>query len=722
MADVYLSLLWHQHQPYYREGPDGRYAMPWVRLHGIKDYYGMAWLAQQHPDVHMTFNLVPSLLIQLEDYATDQVDEAWLRLTAKPARDLEEHETHFVLNQFFSANWDTMIRPHERYRELLLKRRMGQRAAEQVAGEFGRQDILDLQVWGTLGWFFPQLLWEDPVLSELVRKGRNFTEDDKAAMLGRQRDVLAGVASMYRELQDRGGVELSVSPFYHPILPLLCDMERAREAIPSLPMPRVRSNMAEDARTQVARAVEAYWVYFGRAPRGMWPSEGSVSPEVAPLVAEAGIRWIATDEGILCRSLGCGLHRDPHGHVAEAETLYQPYRVPTGGPELAIIFRDHYISDLIGFQYYHMEPEAAADDFVGRLTHVAAHNGTKDILVSVTLDGENAWEFYRDSGIHFLHALYGKLASTPHVHTTTVSDYLGSHPPQATIPRLFSGSWINSDFGVWIGHEEDRRGWELLAQTREFLLERTEGQPSTPATAQAWEEIYIAEGSDWFWWYGDDRSSMQDAEFDRLFRTHLQNVYRLLGEQPPEVLDEPIAHVAAAPAYSQPTAFIEIEVDGTTTSYFEWLAAGVYERDRDGGVMQKETPDLIRQVFFGFNERELYLRVDAQEMFADELPPDGRLLFCFSEPRDLQLEVSDLHSAQPSVRLDGRNSRGGRAAAGKILELACPFKELGFRPRDHARFHVRLLADNHVVERAPRAGNITFEVPTRDFESEMWQV
>ncbi len=722
MGDVHLALLWHQHQPYYREGPNGRYAMPWVRLHGIKDYYGMAWLAQQHPDVHMTFNMVPSLLIQLEDYASGEVDETHLNLTAKPARELAEHEVLFALNEFFTAHRETMVWPHERYRELLLKRRLGHRAVEEVAGDFSRQDILDLQVWGTLAWFFPQLLWEDPVLKELAAKGREFTEDDKAAMLARQQAVLGSVALMYRELQDGGSVELSVSPFYHPILPLLCDMERAREGIPGLPMPRVRSQMAEDARTQVARATEAYWVYFGRAPRGMWPSEGSVSPEMAPIVAEAGIKWMATDEGILCRSLGCGLHRDARGRLEEWETLYQPYRVPAGGPELSIIFRDRYMSDLIGFQYYNMDPAAAADDFAGRLADVASRNGDRDVLVPVILDGENAWEFYRDSGIHFLHALYDKLASTPRVRTTTVSDYLESHPPQASVPRLFSGSWINSDFGVWIGHEEDRRGWELLAQTREHLLERSEGQPASPALQQAWEEIYIAEGSDWFWWYGDDRSSMQDAEFDRLFRTHLQNVYRLLGEEPPEVLDEPIAQVAATPPYTVPTGFLELEVDGQVTEYFEWSAAGLYERDHDGGAMQKQTPDVIRAVYFGFSEDELYVRVDTGEKIAEDVPEGARLVFCFTEPRDIQLEVCNLSGEAPLVRVGGRNARTGRAAAGRILEVACSFRELGLRPRDGARFHVRLLDDGTVLERAPRAGAIAFEVPTEHFESEMWHV
>jgi len=722
MGTVHVSLLWHQHQPCYREGTDGHYAMPWVRLHGIKDYYGMAWLAQQHPGVHLTFNLVPSLLVQLEDYARGEADETRLRLTARPARDLDEDDVHYVLNEFFSANWDTMIRPHPRYQELVLKRRFDRRTSRQVVGDFTTQDLLDLQVWGTLAWFFPQLLRDDEVLRELVAKDRGYSEDDKAAMLAKEREVLGRVIPMHRALQDQGSAELSVSPFYHPILPLLCKMERAREAIPGLPMPRHMTNFADDARTQVARAIEAYWVYFGRAPRGMWPSEGSVSPEVPPLVAEAGIRWLATDEGILCRSLGCALHRDGHGRLEEWETLYQPYRVPAGGADLAIIFRDHYISDLIGFQYYNQPPDQAASDFVGRLADIASRIGDRDVLVPIILDGENAWEYYHDSGIPFLHALYDRLGSTPGVRTTTVSEYLDGHPPRATLQRLFSGSWINSDFGVWIGHEEDRRAWDLLAQTRQFLVNRSEGKPSSRELSLAWEELYIAEGSDWFWWYGDDRSSLQDAEFDRLFRHHLQTIYRLLGEAPPEVLDEPIARVAARVPYTQPTAFIELEVDGHTSNFFEWTNAGLYRRELDGGVMERETPDHIRHVYFGFSERELYLRIDAPEAFIEDMPASGRLLFAFSEPRSITIEVGGLRSAQPRVRVGGQECASARAAAGEILEVACSFRDLGFRPRQAVRFHVRLLDGDIVVERAPRVGNIAFEVPSHDFEREMWQV
>jgi len=716
--------------------------MPWVRLHGIKDYYGMAWLAQQHPEVHLTFNLVPSLLDQLEDYAAGTAEDAALELTRRPAADLADAETQAILDEFFRANWETMVRPHARYAELLLKRRFGRRTAAQAACDFAAEDLRDLQVWATLAWFFPQLLRDDPVLRELVQKGRGFSEDDKAAMLAKQREVLAAIVPMYRDLQERGTAELTVSPYYHPILPLLCRMDRAREAMPTVPLPRGVMDFGDDARTQVERAVEAYRRVFGRAPRGMWPSEGSVSPEVPPVLAAAGIRWMATDEGILCRSLGCTLHRDPHGLLGEREVLYRPYLAPlrdagcgmrneqeigNSKPEirhpeaLAIIFRDHYLSDLIGFHYYHRPAEEAAADFAQRLAAIGAASGHHDAFVSVILDGENAWEYYSESGMPFLHALYRRLASVPGVSTVTVSEYLEAHPPTATLPRLFSGSWINSDFAVWVGHEEDRRAWELLAQTRQFLVARAGESPAAEGLPLAWEELFVAEGSDWFWWYGDDRSSAQDVEFDRLFRGHLKNVYRLLGERAPDALDEPVSQPRLLP-YTRPTAFVRPAVNGRRGGFFDWSGAGVYQAGRDGGSMERATPGQIQAVYFGFTERELHLRVDFSGRALAELPPSTRVVVCFSEPRAVCLTAGDLAATTPSLRVDGRASRGGRVAALEVVEVACPFEELGFRAREAARFHVRLLDGETLLERVPRAGNLAFEIPSPDFEREMWQV
>ncbi len=721
MPDLFVSFLWHHHQPSYREEPGGRYAMPWVRLHGIKGYYGMAWLTAQHREAHVTFNLVPCLLEQLEDYARGTAREKHLELTAKPAEELSESEVRFILDEFFSANWETTVRRHGRYGELLRQRHFGARSAKEVAASFSPQDLRDLQVWSTLAWFFPPLLQQDAVLRELAGKGRGFTEQDKAAMLERQQDVLARVIGMYRELQDQGSAELSVSPFFHPILPLLCDMSRAREAMPSLPLPSNASDLTEDARTQVRRAVESYEQYFGRPPRGMWPSEGSVSPEVVTLAAEAGFQWLATDEGILSRSLDQRLERDAQGKLKKPDRLYQPYRASANGSSVAVLFRDRPLADLIGFQYYHRPGREAAADLLRRLKDIGS-TASKGALVSIILDGENAWEHYRDGGVSFLRALYRGLVETDGLHPVTVSEYLEDHPPKQTLPRLFSGSWINSDFGVWIGHEEDRTAWEALGEAREFLVEQTQDAAPSEAAEQAWDELYAAEGSDWFWWYGDDRSSGKDSEFDRLFRRHLQNIYRLLGEKPPDSLEEPIARSAGAPPWSVPRGFMQLEPDGRPTDFFEWLPAGLYDRERDRGVMEGQADERIRRVYFGFSAQEFYLRVDTQRDWTADIPQEACLAVVFTEPRGIVLDILDPTAKQPQVRLQGQPCAEARAAAGKVLEVGCPFQALGFQPRAQVRFALRLLVGEEVLEGAPRAGDIHFEVPTADFEDEQWQV
>ncbi|MBL7222583.1 MAG: alpha-amylase/alpha-mannosidase [Candidatus Brocadiae bacterium] len=720
MADVFVSLLWHHHQPFYREGPQGRYALPWVRLHAIKDYYGMAWLAQQYPDTHLTFNLVPSLLAQIEDYAEGRADEEHLRVTTTPAAELREQEKRFVLEKCFDANWDTMVHPFPRYRELLSKRQPGRVPASDAMRRFSTQDFLDLQVWATLAWFFPPLLRDDPALRALVQKGRSFTEDDKATLLERQQHILRQIIPMYRSLQDNGTAELSVSPYYHPILPLLCDMTRAHEATPSAVLPRPGDDLAEDARHQVVRAVEYYRRTFGRAPRGMWPSEGSVSPEVVELAVEAGFQWIATDEGILARSLGCSFARDARGRPKEAERLYQPYTASTDGGHVALVFRDHVLSDRIGFHYSHEPGPKAAADFVDRLDDIRQQARGSSAYVAVILDGENAWEHYPDGGVSFLNELYSRLASTPGIRPVMVSEYLDSHPPATQLPHVFSGSWINSNFSVWMGHAEDRRAWQALYEARRFLVEHAP-EHAPDAVAAAWEELYVAEGSDWFWWYGDDRSSEQDAEFDRLFRGHLQNIYRLLDAEPPATLDAAIARPAGPASYTLPQGFMKLIADGRATDFFEWLPAGRYDRARDGGVISKQTADLVRSIYFGFNEADLYLRINTADHFTTTVPARGRIVVSFSAPRAIDVELRQLRAFHPQVLVDGRRC-AARAAAAEILEVICPFDVLGFFPRNEVRFCVRLYDGDDLLEQAPRTGVIAFAVPTPDFESEMWQV
>jgi alpha-amylase/alpha-mannosidase (GH57 family) len=523
MADIALTFLWHQHQPYYPDDVAGDNPMPWVRLHGVKDYVGMALHLLEFPELRATINLVPSLLVQLEAYTERNASDRFLDLSAIPADGLSEADSLFLLDHFFMANAEHMILPQARYGELYHRRAAGRNSAREALRRFKESDLRDLQVWFNLAWVHPLAVARDDFLQGLVAKGRLFSENDKKGLLARHRDLLREVVPLHRRLAESGQVELTTTPFFHPILPLLLDKKLAREAMPDCKLPRHTAGYPEDAAVHVRRAIEHHAGLFGGPPRGMWPAEGSVCQSMLPLLAQHGIRWIATDEEVLSASTHGAVSRDGKGHVRHPEQLYKAYKVREGNAELGIVFRDHALSDLIGFHYQRNDPTQAAEHFMGCLHGIGqvVHGGAP-ALVGVILDGENCWEHYPGGGVAFLRALYERCVGTPGVKTMTVGEYLEKHPPHDTLPHLFAGSWISHNFAIWIGHEEDNTAWDALHRTREHLLRRQrEGGRPPEVLQKAWEEMYIAEGSDWFWWFGDDHSSAQDALFDYLFRKHL---------------------------------------------------------------------------------------------------------------------------------------------------------------------------------------------------------
>jgi len=697
--------------------------MPWVRLHGVKDYYGMAALVEEFPEIKATFNLVPSLLSQLLDYVGNEGEDLGLRLARKPAGDLLQEEKEFILRNFFMANTEWMIRPNARYADLLTKRRPRDPDIRAAVRRFSEQDFLDLQVWANLVWFHPKTLEQDSFLQEMMLKGRRFTEQEKADVLRRQMDVIAEVIPLHRRLEERGQIETTTTPFYHPILPLLCNPGSAREAMPNVPLPKEARDNVDDAREQIVRGTRFHEDMLGRKPRGMWPSEGSVCPETAKLIREAGIEWIGTDEQILERSLRKQIARRDNGDIRNPEILYRPYRFETEAGPLTLVFRDHNLADLIGFQYQRSEPEAAARDLVGRLARIKAVGG-RPPLVSIILDGENAWEYYPKSGIEFLRDLYRRLSEHPDIETTTISSYLDQFPSKDTLPRLFAGSWINHNFAIWIGHSEDRKAWDYLYKTRQFLVRvENSGRADSEAVKRAWEEIYIAEGSDWFWWFGDDHHTDQIREFDDLFRRHLKNVYALLDEKPPMMLDQPISEKGAPSKYSQPRAFLKVNVDGRMTSFFEWVDAGHCNLKRTG-AMDQTGERILRDLYFGFDKDNLFLRIDVEGEKDIVIHNDDSLRVCFYSPRQAVLIVEGLYGErQNAILTEGRAGEGDPQAAFRhVIEVSCPFRALGFAENEPVGLFVELIRNNEIIERAPRAGGVEFDVPTPDFEKISWQV
>jgi len=728
MNKVFLAILWHQHQPYYKDLVTGEMVMPWVRLHGIKDYIGMVDILDEFPALKLNFNLVPSLMDQIEDYLRGDCKERHLDLVRRNADDLDEDEIKYIVDHFFMANWENMINSHPRYGELLAMRNFERRTAGKVWKKFSRHDLRDLQVWADLAWFHPLLIERDPLLKQLVEKGRNYTEDEKQAMLKKEMEVLARILPRHRQLQDEGRIEVTTTPHYHPILPLLCDMRSAHVALPKLKIPEVKGDMKEDARRQLQMAAQCYRKNFGRDARGLWPSEGSVSPDVLPLVAEAGFKWLATDEEILARSLDIPLYRDSLQRVNRPDVLYQPYGVPAGSNTLGMIFRDHFLSDLVGFKYQWTAPGDAANDFLTRLWHIRQSAPNRDHFVAVILDGENAWEAYRNSGLDFLRTLYRRITSEQWIQTVTISDYLEQHPPTVNIPKLFSGSWIGHNFATWVGHTEKNAGWEYLSHTRAFLTTVKDGDAPRPAIDAAWKEVYIAEGSDWFWWYGDDHFSGNDEAFDELFRKHLKNVHTLVGQTPPQFLDNVIIRVDRTGLYTLPRAFLDVRLDGRQTTFFEWAPAGHYDFRRDHGTMHRVSDNIVSDLYFGFDKNTLFIRMDpASEATEDEQQPIDILIWFVSKSRnDLVLHVSDLALGFPKMTLEGAHLAEPimieTVAFKRILELSCPFEFLGYAEGETVEFFAEVRRNGKTVQRIPENTVIAFTVPSKDFERVMWQV
>jgi alpha-amylase/alpha-mannosidase (GH57 family) len=500
------------HQPYYKNLLTGETQVPWVRLHGTKDYLDMVKVLEKFPAIGLTFNFVPSLIEQVDDYTNRTVKDKFLELSYKPAKDLNLSEKAFILERFFSIDKERVISIFPRFYDLYLK--------YKAKKEFDIQDFLDLQVCFNLAWIDPCFRQATPELKNIVNKGRFFSEEEKQVVLDKQIEILEDIIPAYKEFISSGQIEMTVSPYYHPILPLLYSTKVAKEGNPRTSLPRVQFAYPEDIKAQIEQALNLYELKFGRRPQGMWPSEEAVSEHILPYFIQQGLNWIITDEAIFFKSL--------RRKKRDTELLYKPHLLKREAGSLNIIFRDRNLSDLISFVYYKLNAKDAVGDFMKHLENIAATFNNKDALVTVAMDGENAWEYYANDGHDFLETLYQKLSEAKFLKTTTISEYLKSHPATQEIKHLAAGSWIFANFDKWIGNPYKVKAWEWLAMARHEL--------ENSKSELAYKQMYICEGSDWFWWYGED----PNGDFDKLFRMHLANFYRIIGKDIPDYLNRPL--------------------------------------------------------------------------------------------------------------------------------------------------------------------------------------
>ena len=623
-----------------------------------------------------------------------------------------------------------MIRPFPRYWNLLTKR--GRYVAleelKEIQKRFSTQEFLDLQVLFNLAWIDPYLRGQDPELKELEKKGKGFTEEQKRLVIDKQLGIMKKVISKYREKQEKGQIEISVTPYYHPILPLLIDVEEAKMATPEIALPGEEFRHQEDAKAQIERAVLCYERFFGRKPKGMWPAEGAVSEAIIPLICHAGIEWIATDEDILGSSMGVSPHKD--------DILYKVYQFKAHESSLKIIFRNKKVSDLIGFTYAQIQPEKAVRHFIQEL-----HNIQKRVshfpephMVSIILDGENCWEYYKNDGWDFLTGLYQAISDDPLLESTTISNFVEKYTEPVSLPRLWSGSWINRNFGVWIGHEEDNLAWDYLARTRKMLAHFEQRHPGKykEEMEKAKEEIYVAEGSDWNWWYGDEYRSNNSFAFDKLYRKHLMNVYTFLGEKVPHWLHIAICGHEKPHPKRQPIDFINPILDGKVTDYFEWQGAGQYDVSETIGPMHRRA-SIIRSFYYGFDLNNFYLRIDSNmELsyenlrdlaikinFLKEFPQQARIQML--EDGNLALSLFDI--VQVEHRENYRKFKDLTSVSyQKIIELSIPFVDLKAKVGQPIDIVIVLERNNIELERWPSHGTVNLSVPGEDFALEHWSV
>lgn len=716
-----VAFLWHMHQPDYREPQTGAAVLPWVRLHATKDYLDMLLWLERFPTLSLTFNFTPCLLEQIRAYASGTFSDLHFELSRKSPAELTRPEKLQALDFFFQLPLETMVKPYRRFHQLWLAKNHF-RHPEQALVHFSPQEWLDLQVWANLTWIDPAFR-TDPELSALFYKAENFTAADKHLVLQKQQEIIGQIIPTLKRLLATGRLEITFSPFNHPILPLLMDLENARESQPNAGLPALMFNWPEDAEAQISKACNLYENLFGQPLRGMWPSEGAVCQALIPLFAKHRIRWIATDEWIWHNSaksespiLSEKTSAKPYGTKPD---LYQPWLAEQDGQQVALFFRDQILSDRIGFVYHAWEPDKAASDFIDHLHQLRKrlqHSSLKRAIVPIILDGENAWEYFPDDGNSFLESLYNQLTTAPLLRTTSFSAFLNNHSEPPKIKKLFAGSWVGHDFHIWIGEPHTNRAWDYLAQTRADLEHYCQNQVNNSNTApEAWRHLYVAEGSDWFWWYSSQHQGRPTALFDKLFRAHLMEVYRLIDQIAPVKLLEPIfSPDKAGETQRAPSQPIRPVIDGHLTHFYEWAGAGDYSCITSLPAMHRGQW-LLSHIYYGFDEKTFYIRCDFNSGIMPEQIMNLYWQIEIWEPRRLRITNNrsriELLKPLADLRWEAILAPDVIWQIGSIVEIALPLHLLDTPPSQEIAFSIALKDKAGLAEIWPQNTTIRVLIP-----------
>lgn len=601
-----IAFYWHMHQPVYQLTTNGDYLMPWVRLHAVKDYLDMALWAKKFDRLKLNFNFVPALLDAIIDYAEKNAHDIHSRLTITPEEQLNHEDKIFILNNFFDSNYQTMILTNDEYHRLY---QIVQAHGTVNTEIFTNQEYADIMALFNLAWIDPSFKTSNKELKRLVKKGKNYTLEDRIEIIELQREIIRKIIPTLKKLSDKNKIEITTSPYYHPILPILLDYKNIRKnAATDDELLYLKTEL--DAKVQTQMALDRVEEIFGKRPKGIWPSEQCVSGKTLEMLSNLGVEWTISDEGILASSINFEFEHDFKGYLKEPYHLLKSYQYKTKNSDIKMIFRDSTIHNLISFEYPHHNPIATANDLYDRIKVMQSKilsSPDKDHLLTIALDGENCWENYFEDGASFLKTLYTLITEDETLETVLISDYLEHSKEHKLLNKITSGSWSNKSFKLWIDEPVKDLAWTYLKRVRQDFSEFVKREPLNPNIELARRELFICEGSDWFWWYGEPNDSGRDNIFDFIYRTRLKNIYRYLDLDTPKYLDEPITDISPSKPSKYPKSLISPAINGKSiiSEDDDWNNAGFIEIP-DGPVLRESK--LFEKIRFGNDKDYFYLR------------------------------------------------------------------------------------------------------------------
>ena len=581
--------------------------MPWVRLHAVKDYLDMALWAKKFEKLKLNFNFVPVLIDSIIDYGENEAHDIHSRMTVAPTENLNNEDKLFILTNFFDANYQTMILPNPEYHRLY---QVVQAAGTDDVSVLTDQEYSDLMALFNLAWMDPSYKTTNADLKRLVKKGKNYTLEDRKLIIEIQREIIRKIIPSIKKLVEKNKIEITTSPYFHPILPILLDYKNIKKnASPDDELLSLKTEL--DAKLQTKMALDRIEEVFGKRPRGVWPSEQCVNGKTLEMLSNLGVEWSISDEGILANSINFEFEHDFKGYLKEPYHLLKTYQYKTKTSDIKMIFRDSTIPNLISFEYQNHNPFTTAGDLYDRIKVLQSKilsSPDKEHLLTIALDGENCWENYLEDGASFLKALYTLITEDESLETVLISEYLDKAKENKVLNKISSGSWINRNFKLWVDEPVKDLAWAYLRRVRHDFSEYVKREPLNPNIEIARRELFIAEGSDWFWWYGEPNDSGRDNIFDFLFRTHLKNIYRCLGLDTPKYLDFPLSNLSTSKPSKYPLSLITPTIDGKFITREDdiWNSAGCIDIP-DGPVLRESK--LFDNIRFGNDEENFYLKL-----------------------------------------------------------------------------------------------------------------